>query len=571
MSTTTDNLLIIRGTTLVCCDTSATEVTIPSHVTLIGTSAFYGCANLKVINFDGTEEQWDNIKKDGWDDGWDCQSCQINCLSVRKTKNFNNVAQQWQTAESVKGKVQQPKLDYKPSLKYLTIEGTKLVKCDKSATEIVIPEGVTSIGENAFQYCCSLTSITIPDSVTSIDEYAFEYCSSLASITVAEGNAKYHSDGNCLIETLSKTLIAGCANSIIPTDGSVTSIGEEAFSERSSLASITIPDSVTSIDEYAFYGCSRLASITVAEGNAKYHSDGNCLIATQTKTLIAGCANSIIPTDGSVTSIGLSAFSDCSSLASITISKGVTSIGEYAFYGCSSLKSMTIPDSVTSISASTFYGCSSLESIIVAEGNAKYHSDGNCLIETLSKTLIAGCANSIIPTDGSVTSIGEEAFSDRSSLTSITIPDSVISIGYGAFDSCTSLQSMTIPDSVTSISASTFYGCSSLESITIPNSVTSICEDAFGDCSSLVSITIPDSITTIGGHAFCGCSSLASITISNSVTSIGEWAFGICVSLKDITYNGTKKEWKSIQKDADWCIGVKYCKVHCTNGDVLIG
>ena len=161
--------------------------------------------------------------------------------------------------------------------------------------------------------------------------------------------------------------------------------------------------SVTSIGESAFHDCSRLTSITIPE---------------------------------SVTSIGRSAFFGCSSLTSITIPESVTSIGESAFRGCSSLTSITIPESVTSIGSSAFYGCSSLTSIIVKEGNIVYDSRDNCnaIIETSSNKLIVGCSATIIPE--SVTSIGESTFSGCSSLTSITIPEGVTSIGDYAFENC---------------------------------------------------------------------------------------------------------------------------------------
>ena len=135
----------------------------------------------------------------------------------------------------------------------------------------------------------------------------------------------------------------------------------------------------------------------------------------------------------------------------------------------------------------------------------------------------------------SVTSIGEGAFWECSSLTSITIPNSVMSIGNYAFYCCYSLTSITIPNSVTSIGSDAFCVCSSLTSITIGNSVTSIGDEAFEYCSSLTSITIPNSVTSIGEDAFYECSSLTSVTIGNSVTSIGSHAFRGCTSLTSIT------------------------------------
>jgi hypothetical protein len=191
-------------------------------------------------------------------------------------------------------------------------------------TDIMIPatyngKAITSIGEKAFSLNIygdsSLTSITIPDGVTSIGVEAFAYSTGLTSITIPD---------------------------------SVTSIGERAFSGCSSLTSITIPNSVTSIGNDAFRGCSSLESIIVDANNKTYHSMNNCLIKTDSKTLVVGCKNSVIPADGSVTIIGNGAFSGCSYLTSVTIPDSVTSIGNCAFSGCIGLTSVTIPNSVTS-------------------------------------------------------------------------------------------------------------------------------------------------------------------------------------------------------------------------------
>ena len=170
---------------------------------------------------------------------------------------------------------------------------------------------------------------------------------------------------------------------------------------------------------------------------------------------------------------------------------------------------VVIPSGVTSIGNGAFLECESLTSVTIPN---------------------------------SVKSIGKEAFSCCESLTSVTIPNSVTSIGESAFEACYSLESITIPNSVKSIGGNAFSVCYSLTNITIPNSVTSIGWGTFEECHGLKSITIPNSVKSIGGNAFCECYSLKSITIPNSVTSIGECAFYFCTSLTNIMIPSSVKE-----------------------------
>lgn len=428
-----------------------------------------------------------------------------------------------------------------------------------SLNSIIIPCGIKNIGAGAFEHCSALSSITIPNSVSNIGSAVFYGCISLEKIIVEDGNSVYHSSDNCLIETKTKTLVAGCKNSVIPSDGSVeyiggeafggckslnniiipssiTAIGDFAFSDCTSLTSIIIPSSVTNITNInnAFSGCSSLKNIVVEEGNPVYHSTNDCVIETETKTLVIGCNSSIIPTDSSVTTIGSEAFrsrtalksivipdnitsighaafynctsltditlpnniisidtlafSDCTSLANITMPTNIKTIGWHAFSGCKALTKIFIPSSVTNIEDYAFTNCTSLEEITVESGNSVYHSSGNCLIETETKTLIVGCRNSIIPDDGSVTTIGDSAFLNLTKLTNIIIPNTITIIGNSAFAACYSLTNLIIPSSVTSIGNRAFRSCWSLENITIPNSIKNIGSSAFSGCLSLKTI-----------------------------------------------------------------------------------
>ncbi len=239
-----------------------------------------------------------------------------------------------------------------------------------------------------------------------------------------------------------------------------------------------------------------------------------------------------------VTSIGRSAFYGSRSITSVTIPSSVTTIGGGAFGRCTSLTAINIPSSVTSIGESTFNGCTSLTSVHISDLEAwckiSFNSyDSNPLYYAHHLYLKEEEVKDLVIPEG-VTSIGGYAFSDCTSLTSITIPSSVTSIGNKAFSGCTSLTSISIPSSIISIGFDAFSGCTSLTSITIPSSVTTIEGFAFSGCTSLTSITIPSSVTSIGAWVFSDCTSLTSITIPSSVTSIGNKAFSGCTELTDM-------------------------------------
>ena len=182
-------------------------------------------------------------------------------------------------------------------------------------------------------------------------------------------------------------------------------------------------------------------------------------------------------------------------------------------------------DNITSIGDDAFYNCTSLTSVTIGDS-----------VTSIGSRAFEGCTSlTSITIPNSVTEIGDYAFCVCSRLSSVNIPNSVTEIGVLAFYGCTSLTNVTIPDSVTEIGEFAFYGCSSLTSITIPDSVTKIEGSAFAECSSLSSITIPDSVTTIGSAAFNYCTSLTNVTIPDSVTEIGEGAFQYCNSLTSVT------------------------------------
>jgi len=203
-----------------------------------------------------------------------------------------------------------------------------------------------------------------------------------------------------------------------------------------------------------------------------------------------------------VTAVGNSAFSNCTSLASLTIGTNVTTVGTSAFQNCTLLASAAIPNSVTTLGSFAFCGCFAL-------------------------------TTAALPTN--LTSIGNNAFGS-SGLTSVAIPDSVTNLASNAFGNCGNLAHVIIGNGVKSIGDYAFQHCPSLTRVTIPNGLTSIGASAFWSCTSLASATIPNGVTNIGAWAFSGCTGLTNVTLGSSVASLGASAFATCGNLFTCVY-----------------------------------
>ncbi len=226
--------------------------------------------------------------------------------------------------------------------------------------------------------------------------------------------------------------------------------------------------------------------------------------------------------------IGSSAFSWCETMTFVNIPDSVRSIGESAFWYCFEITELSIPDKIEYIGASAF-GCTGITSLEVSEANPNYHVDGNCLIETNSKTLIAGFGDSVIPSDESVEYIGNGAFAGCEELTEITIPKSVKSIGPHAF-----------------------YCCGNMTSITFEEGLEIIEYNAFNACHSLTKLVLPKSLNKLADSAFTWCSGIEEIYLSKGIAGIGSGAFNQCSSLNTIYYEGSASEWRTVIKGTDW-------------------
>lgn len=364
--------------------TELTGVKIPDSVETIDRSAFSGCYSLAEVHIGS------GLKT--------VESSGFNYDSEIRAVYYNGSAEDW------------CKLVFNGSQSSPLYPGADLYCNDKLVEHVTIPAGMTTM-DNVFAGCTSLVSVTIPDgTLTSVTATTFERCSNLTSVYIGEG---------------------------------VESIKGSAFSDCVSLETIYIPSTVTSISENAFRGCECVQKIVVADGNTVYRDiDDGCLIETASNTLLLGAV-----VDGAA-----------------CIPEGVVSLGRFAFYYNSNVQTVHFPASLKSFDSDAFKSCSGLTYLTVADGNTNYYSVDNCIIHTATKTLALGSRYSVIPADGSVTSLGPSAFHGQS-ITSIVIPEGVTLLDDTVFCYCYLLREITIPASVTSFGDNLFLWCASLTDI----------------------------------------------------------------------------------------------------------
>lgn len=570
------------------------SITIPDSVYSVDNSAFAGCISLNGIWVDANNQYY---------------SSDTNGVLFDKDKN---------TIIKVPAAICG---DYTIPDSVTSIPETAFADCVK-LTSVTIPDGVTSIGEHAFAYCSSLTRVAIPGSVTSIGQRAFYDCTALTTVSLGDG-----------IKTIGNSAFYNCKSLInITIPQSVTKIKWGAFYYCTALTEIVFcGDAPEFDDEYTFNKVNATAYYpagnstwtldamlncggTLAWGMRTEQGEKDLLYTdigycgdTQYWTLSANgiltiCGTgdmksyssyssypwydycdditSIVFEEGP-TSIGENAFGWCENLTNAVISNSVTNIGDDAFYFCNNLQSITIGNSVSTIGEDAFSWCRGLTGIWVNEDNSYFCNDLHGVLFNKEKTelirtprAIEGCYS--IPE--SVTSICDNAFSNCSNLTSITIPGNVTSIGsksfascdgltdvvipYGvvnigkeAFNNCHNLVTVVIPSSVTDIGNNAFFACSKLENVTLEEGVTHIGDGMFSACDNLTNINLPDSLINIGAESFRGCEGLTEMRFPKNVSSIGEEAFYGCINLSNIYFTGDAVTFGSRAFGGEYYIG----------------
>lgn len=489
---------------------------------------------------------------------------------------------------------------------YLRVNDSSKIKGDIIIPSIIDGKPVEGIGNNAFNSCVNLKSITLPNTVTTIQTGAFQNCSQLISIIIPS-----------TVEEIGSFAFEGCTKLVsITIPLTVNVIKESTFKNCSNLKELTIPSSVKTIESNAFENCSSLASIIIPQ-----------TVISIGQGVFKGCTASVLFAEGT-TSIPEYALFNAQGVSSITIPSSVTRIGNLAFYGCtgeviledgieeipenafyhSSISSVTIPSSVEYVGENAFKDCTCLSRITIGKS-----------INKIKEAVFTDFTGEVVFSDD-VYRIPEYALSMKSGITSVTFQADICEIQRRAFYGCTDLKTVSFTNvnfnSSLTIGEEAFANCTSLSSIVIPNCF-NIGNYAFVRCSALVTTTIIASdcdlsfgtrpfdmctgsliiesdyltsipnevfsqscfssivinapVTIIGDYALYNCRELEELTIPKSVSTIGEYAFGYCEKLTKINFTGRKDQWESINKKTNWKNHVpSKAVIHCTNGDIQI-
>ena len=399
-------------------------------------------------------------------------------------------------------------------------------------TRVVIGEGVTKVGSNAFAGCTALNDVFVKGANTlTIGTAAFDATKTPAIYVPTGQEAAYQTAWSAYAGSIREYMNCG-ADAMALYDAAtktLTICGKGAMTDFASAAdqpwkalqgdvqTVSFEPLITAIGANAFSGCSALTvvniegtGVTIADGAFDGNATGRRIFVPV--QAIAGYGESAYASDiYSVGQCGAEGSDVSWELNAKTMALSISGTGAMTDYAYSSsvpwtsvhdkITSATIAEGVTSVGNNAFYDCSNLTTVSIP---------------------------------ATVTSIGNYAFFGCEKLESITLPAGLTSIGSSAFYACTALTAITIPDGVTTISDNAFYGCYNLTAITIPDGVTTIDDYAFSYCSKLATVSIPDGVTRVGSYAFRECKKLESITLPVSVTRVGYSAFRNCSMLTEV-------------------------------------
>ena len=487
-----------RGCTLL------TEITFNNQLEHIGNNAFYECTALTAINFGNALQT-------------------IGSGAFYNCNKLNNVVipDSCTTLESGAFQYCRSLSDISLGSKLVTISSNCFYNCS-ALTEITLPESLKTIGDSAFSGT-SLENVIIPDGVETMGSWAFSSCTKMKKIHIGSGikslasyifihcTALEEVDFPSSLQSVGYESFYNCtALSEIHLNEGLTAIGTYAFQNCTSLTEVVLPESLVNMSDSAFRNCKSLKSVTadknltslsagtfydcialeeinVSEDNIKFTSvDGVVFDKHCTEILIFPRAKSgkyKIP--DTVTKINNNAFDNAAKLTEVTIGEAVESIGTYAFAGCKSLEKIQINENCGTIGSRAFENCTTLKTVIL--GKYTY-------------------------------TIGDYIFSGCTALENVSLGERLSAISYGAFYSCKSLKSISFPDTVKSTGSYSFEYCNALEEVNLGEGIESIGYDSFGS-TNISSIVIPDSVKSISNYVF-SYTPLKNITIGKGLSSI---------------------------------------------------
>ncbi len=494
------------------------SITLPNSITTIGNSSFSGCSSLLSIII---PEGVTSINNYAFKNCVGLTSIEIPSsvidLSNAAFNGCNNLTHLILNSNTVANGTNNIK----------SIFGANIQKC-------ILGNSVTSIGEYAFDGCNTLVSVSIPNSVIEVGTDAFRGCSNLSEVHISDiaawctihfpngtTNPLYYAHNLYLGEEL-------LTNLIIPDN--VSSVSAEAFAYCNSLTSVMVPENVIELRIRAFDNCNNLAHVTINSNSVMSSGGIKGIFGANVSEYIIG---------NSVTTIGNSAFYDCTGMTSVTIGNNVSNIANNAFANCSGLNEVHISDLAA--------WCNIAFENLLA--NPLYTAHNLYLNNNIVSDLI-------IP--DSVSGVGNYAFNGCTCIASLTISKSVTNIGNNVFDNCSNLTSIiwcpeTFTDFASATNAPFFTIRNQISSFIFGNEVRIIPSYLCQGMNRIPSVIFPNSVTNIGKYTFDGCGSIDSLIIDSNIQSVGLGAFTHCSNLRVLTLNSNHITSKTYTDEGNLC------------------
>ena len=451
-----------------------TEVTLPTSVTCVGEGAFTNCTGLKTVRLEGRNKL---MCRNVFADDRALSEVYVDDIEAWCSMDFaTSASSPVSYGGMLYDKAGTPMTDVVVPSSAGKVKDYQFAFYERLHS-IVIEDGITEIGNDAFKYCTGLTSASLPQSLQSIGLEAFYYCEQLTGLSLPRS-----------LQSIGDYAFNGCERlTQVDIPGSVTKLNDGSFCECYNLAQVTLNPGLEHVGDYAFYDCLSLDSVALP---------------------------------GTVTRLGYAAFCG-SGLTGVSLNEGLQQIEDYAFYGCYGLQQITVPASVSLIGSGAFTECSSLGSVVLkgAPDRIGEHAFKSCnqLSHVEASDVASWCHISFGDNQANPLFFARHLHVGGKEVCDLKVPAGVTSINDYAFIQCEGLTSLTMGGGVESIGEQAFLGCKQMTVATVGNGVRTVGEKAFNGCRSLQAVTLGSRVESVGMYVFGGCNALQTIT-SRAVT-----------------------------------------------------